>query len=361
MAGCGPPSPIIINDTGSDCRWYQGGGDYNRSSYVPIGSSSGAKLAWTRSFKDRLNIEPTAAFGAILIPTADRLLHVISIDDGLSIAKKRYKKAIVAPVIISDSLAVLITEDDKLIVVDWVLSKSIWEADLGGSIIEPLIMDNRIYWFDGQNYIRCFELENGQRVWDKKLEEIYTAPLSGSPSGIFAVCDEGIIDCLDPLSGDLIWSYNIGARVRNAPVIVGQNLYFCAANGIVGRLNALNGSLLWETDLNSPVIAPLGADNEGIFVGTNNRYIFKLDSKTGDPVWNLKIGGPIKAGPLITDKLAVFVSIDYKIYFVDKNSGKIITEYLTDGMLTTRPLACGENVYIAGEDKNLYCFNISGE
>ena len=69
----------------------------------------------------------------------------------------------------------------------------------------------------------------------------------------------------------------------------------------------------------------------------------------------------MKAGPTLTDKLAIFVSIDYRAYFADKTKGDILYRFKAGGMLATRPLACDGRVYIAGEDKKLYCFDITGE
>ncbi len=361
IAGCGPPSPIILDESGLDGGLYQTREDFNQSSYVPISFSTGARLEWVKSFNQRLNVEPSAAFGTIMVPTVDHFLYLISGNSGLSIAKKKYKEAIIAPVVISDSTAAIIIEGNRLIVENWVLYQTKWEADLGSSFMAPLIVENKIYWHDGLNYVRCFNLEDGKRVWDRKLEDFCSAPLSGSAGGIFATSDLGVINCFNPISGDMVWSYDTGGRMRNAPIVVEKNLIFCTSEGIVYRLNSQNGMKIWETDLNSPVRASLAVDSEGVYIGTNNRYIYKLDYQTGDPVWNRKIGGPIKAGPIIMENLAVFVGIDYKVYFVDKNNGKIVFEYLTEGMLTTRPVACDGKVYIAGEDKNLYCFNITGD
>ncbi len=101
------------------------------------------------------------------------------------------------------------------------------------------------------------------------------------------------------------------------------------------------------------------SDGEGVFIGTNNRLIVRLDFYSGEVDWQKKIGGPIKAGPAVTGNSVIFVSIDHKVYFVDKISGDMRFIYETGGMLTTRPMICRDKVFVAAEDKNLYCFQLS--
>jgi outer membrane protein assembly factor BamB len=361
IAGCGIPPPIIIDNADSDCEWNQGGGNFNRASYTPIGSSDQTALLWTRSFKRSLSVEPTAAYGKILVPTPDKRLHVISVNDGALLLKIKYKKAIVSPVIISDSLAVIIVDGEKMMVENWIVHQPLWEADLSGSFIEPMVMNGNIFWLDGNNYIRCHRLADGVRIWDRKLEDHCSCTIAGSSGAIFLSEDGGVIRCYEASSGNMSWEYDSGGRMRNPPVIVENHLIYCGTDGNVGQLNILDGSIVWQTFLNRPVYAPVASEGKGVFIGTNDRYIYRLDFDTGLIDWQRKIGGPVKAGPTLTETMVVFAGIDYRAYFVDKTDGSVLYRFETDGMLTTRPLACDGNIYIASEDKKLYCINISGE
>ena len=361
VAGCGSLPPVNIEISDPDCIWNQGGGDYNRASYTPTGVSTNARLLWTRSFKRGLTVEPTAAFGKILIPTPDRKLHIISSFDGSEILSRRYKEEIVNPVIIVDSLTVLSINGEKLVVENWIDHRTIWEADLNGSFLEPLVMDNRVFWIDGKNYLRCYRIGDGARVWDRRLEYHSSSTMTGFAGAVVLAGDDGVIHCLESSSGEPLWQYDTGHRMRNEPVYVDGGIVYCGPEGDIGLLDASDGSLKWRAELESTVLAPLAADENSIFVGANDRYIYRIDLVSGDVLWKKRVGGPVKAGPTLTDKMAVFVGIDYRAYFVDKKTGGVIYEFKANGMLTTRPLACEDRVFIAGEDRNLYCFDISGE
>jgi outer membrane protein assembly factor BamB len=288
-------------------------------------------------------------------------LHIISTEDGSEILEKKYKNEIVAPVIVSDSLAVLIINGERLIIENWVNHQTIWEADLNGSFLEPLVMDSLIFWVDGKNYVRCHRLYDGTRVWDRKLDHHCSCTLTGFSGSVVLAGDEGVIQCLESTSGNAQWSYDTGRRMRNPPICINGDLIFCGTEGNIGRLEASKGSLIWKTDIHSPIMAPAAADGKSIYIGTNDRYIYRIDFASGAVVWGKNIGGPVKAGPTLTDETAIFVGIDFVAYFVDKISGEVTYRFKANGMLTTRPLVCDGRVYIAAEDRNLYCFDISGD
>ena len=66
--------------------------------------------------------------------------------------------------------------------------------------------------------------------------------------------------------------------------------------------------------------------------------------------------------PAILNKKIVFVCNNGKIYLLNNETGKLIWEYQTKGLLVTAPVILGDYVYCGSLDKNLYALNIgSGE
>lgn len=359
LISCGPPEPLTLDDPFDYCSWEQGGGGPGRSAFVNFPTPDQPRLLWKAEFKSSLNIEPTVALGAVLLPTPDKKLHLLLANNGSAFAEIRFRETILTPVILNDSIAVINLGGKRLMIENWVTQKVEWEAELAGSSIEPLIFDNMLYWFDGMGYLRCFDLAEGKRIWDKKIMRTIVAPPLACSLGVIIFPEDGIIECFDPSTGVRIWSFATLARLRSTPVIIDDQLIFASVDGQVSRVSMKDGNLIWNRDLHSPVWAPLASDGEGVFIGTNNRLIVRLDFNSGEIDWNKELGGPIKAGPAVTGNTVIFVSIDHNVYFVDKISGEIRFIHETGGMLTTRPVVCRDRIFIAGEDKNLYCFQLS--
>ncbi len=359
LASCGLPELITLDNPSDSCSWEQGGGGPGRSAFVNFPTPDQPRLLWKAEFKYRLNIEPTAALGAILIPMPDKKLYIISANNGSGYAEIKFRRAILTPAVLADSIAVINLGGDRLMIENWVTQEIKWEAELAGSSLEPLIFNNMLYWLDGMDYLRCFDLDEGKRIWDEKMKGANIAPPLACSLGVIIFAEDGLIECFDPYTGIRLWSFATGERFKSTPLIIEDQLLMASVDGRVTRVRMKDGNLVWKRDLHLPVWAPLASDGEGVFIATNNRTIVRLDFYSGEVDWQKKVGGPIKAGPAVTGNSVIFVSIDHKVYFVDKISGDMRFIYETDGMLTTRPMICRDKVFVAGEDKNLYCFQLS--
>jgi outer membrane protein assembly factor BamB len=359
ITSCGPPEPLKFEIDRAYCSWESSGGDPGRTSHVNHPTPDQPRLLWSIEFKPSLYMQPVAAYGFLLIPAIDKRVYVISANNGSSVAEIRFRDVILAPLALADSTVAINVGGDKLVVGNWVNRILDWQAELDGSPLEPVIFDHLIYWLDGGDYLRCFDLKEGKRVWDEKLTGRYFAPPTVSSEGLVVAAFDGRIECFDPFSGKRNWELKCQGRFENPPVIIEDYLFVVSTSGRVEKIGLKNGIRIWESDLRCPVYAPLATDGQGVFVGTNNRLAIRLDSSSGRITWEENIGGPIKAGPVITGDLAIFVSIDHNAYFMDKTSGEIRHVFETQGMLTSRPVVCDDRVIIAGEDNHLYCIQIS--
>ena len=358
---CGPPRPIEIDAERISCSWQNSGGDPGRASFVNFPTPDQPRLLWSVEFESSLYMQPTAALGFLLVPTIDKRVHVISANKGTSVAEIKFRDVIMAPLALDDSMMAINLEGNKLVVGNWVNQMFDWQADLEGSSLEPLIFDKAILWLDGENYLRCFDLKEGKRIWDEKLDGNYAAPPAASAEGFVVAASDGKIECFDPENGNRIWQSESQGRFRNPPVIVDGYVLVASTGGHLEKISIADGRRIWQSDLRSPVYAPIASDGQGVFVGTNNRMAVRLDFSSGKIDWETSINGPIKAGPVITSDLAVFVSIDHNAYFLDKVTGEVRYVFETEGMLTMRPVVCDDKVYIAGEDDHLYCLQLSKE
>jgi outer membrane protein assembly factor BamB len=150
-------------------------------------------------------------------------------------------------------------------------------------------------------------------------------------------------------------------RIRNPLEIVGDTALYCTTTGHIGALNMKDGSTIWDVEIGYDLITPPATDGDGIYIGTNNGRFLGLSFNSGQITWQKEIGSPIKAGATIFGDIVIFVGLNHKVYFVDKKDGTERSEFETRGMLSARPIVCSNRIYIVGEDKNLYCFQVAEE
>ncbi len=359
VISCGAPEPIELDARRPYCSWQSSGGDPGRSSFINRPTPDQPRLLWSVELGSSFYLQPTAALGFILVPGIDKKVRIISTNNGSSVAEIKFRDMIVAPLVLEDSMIAINLEGDKLIVGNWVSRMLEWQAELEGSSLEPVIFNDMIYWMDGGDYLRCFDLKEGKRVWDAELSGRYAAPPTCSPRGLVILASDGEIDCFDPENGTKIWQLDRPGKFKNPPVIFDDHILIATTRGRIEKIGIADGRRIWQCDLRSPVYAPLATDGQAVFVGTNNRLAIRIDFLTGRIVWKKNLDGPIKAGPVLTGNLAIYVSIDHNAYFLDKVSGETRHVFETGGMLTSRPIVCDDKVYIASEDSHVYCFQLS--
>jgi outer membrane protein assembly factor BamB len=356
---CSQPKIIRLDDNPYDCSWNQGGGSSTASGYTMINLTGDPELRWKKKTDTPILVEPTAAWGILFVPTTNGKIRLISLKSGNVIGIVQLKDLLLSPCCIQDSLLVANENGRHLVVINWVTNKRVWEVELEGSEIGPLLYSNRVFWQDGRNRIHCYDISEGKRIWDSNLNY----PLSSSPvasqDGLIVVGRDGTIECLSIDSGNRVWIKKDQSRIRNSAIIVEKHVIYAASDGHVAKLNIANGENEWQVDLGGTIVAPIASDGQGIFVGTSSYHLIKLDFNSGQTLWDLPVNGPVKGGVLIAGDFAIYVSLNRRIYFVDKNEGKIRLEFPTQGMLSTRPVACTNRIYVAGEDNNIYCFQLS--
>jgi outer membrane protein assembly factor BamB len=356
LHSCGPKKPLVIDDQYGP--FSKAGSLYGIENLVDSTGVFRLDILWKKELRFPISQDISIAFDFLLIPSPDKKLNIISANNGAGFAEIKFREPIMAPVVAVDSLAVLNIGGEKLLVENWVSGEIKWEAELGGAFVKPLVRAGKLFWLDGLGYLRCFDIDEGKRIWDYRMDgTIITSP-SANSQGIVVSTDNGRIRCFDPDSGISLWTFDSNGGIRHPPLIVDDHLFFITANGIVGRLKMVNGESEWISDLHLPVFAPLASDGPGLFIGTNSRQLIRLDSATGEMIWKTRIDGPVKAAPVILGRLAVFASLDHNVYFVDKHTGKIEFVYETGGMITSNPVVRNDRLYLGGEDQHLYCFQI---
>jgi outer membrane protein assembly factor BamB len=204
-------------------------------------------------------------------------------------------------------------------------------------------------------------LSEGKRVWSAAVEYDLVASPSACSLGVLFPTSLESIECYSPADGLLLWSVGTGSRLKSSPIIVAGNFLYTTVDGKTVMGSMEDGRPIWETDLKVPVVAPISSDGEAVYVGGHRGQIYKLGISDGRIEWSATLDGPIKGGPSIFGNIVIFATLNHEIFFVDKIDGRVLLEYATEGMVSSRPVICPNGVFVAGEDENLYCFQMLRE
>ena len=87
-----------------------------------------------------------------------------------------------------------------------------------------------------------------------------------------------------------------------------------------------------------------------IYLGNLKGDLFCLDKNSGKLIWNTSTGGVLKATPYAGENLLVVPDLNKKFYFVNRKNGNITRTYLVDGRNELSPVIFG-NILFTGFDR----------
>ena len=252
-------------------EWPQQGGD---AAHDPGISNLGASLTqlWTAdigegtAYRQRIPCPPVVAAGAVFSMGADGTVTAFDIHTGTMIwrASIRPKR-----------------------------SRSL---NVGGGISYA---DGHLYAATGLGEIICFDAKSGSIRWRQPLGvPARSGPTIGA-GGIFVSLIDSSIVGLDLHTGKTIWTHQAsnpetGVLGLPAPAVSGSVVVAGFGSGDLLALNALSGEVLWSDNLGatgtglsqlSAIVGMPVIDQGRVFVGSLGGIVLSLDLPTGRRLW----------------------------------------------------------------------------
>lgn len=155
-------------------------------------------------------------------------------------------------------------------------------------------------------------------------------------------------------TGKFVTSHALSVAVQSGGTGWGNALYLGvthAGSGRLARLNLTESGLSdpWEMYTTQGISSTPAALNDAVYVGTNDGKVWALTGSR-DVLWNLPQGafqtnGKISAGIMVDDYGVYVASQDKRLYCLERNSGRIRWSYYAVAPLLDTPYVTAEHVY----------------
>jgi outer membrane protein assembly factor BamB len=197
-----------------------------------------------------------------------------------------------------------------------------------------------------------------QQVWQVEVGTGYGSPVTAQGRVVFnhRVGDEERVQCLDALSGDLIWQHSFPSSFQtrdneysngpySTPLIDPRNrrVFNVGAQGQFMCLDFESGDVIWDRDLHAeydveaemfPVGAtPLLADDQLYFtLGAETREagVICLSASSGETLWTATSHGPAYTTPILSeihDQSFLFAVTARGLVSLDPQTGEVDWHY----------------------------------
>ena len=220
----------------------------------------------------------------------------------------------------------------------------------------------------GQKYTctREFYVANGypRAVWRYDAGAIVIGTPAYDSSQVFFGTSAGKIHAVNRETGLPGWSpVQTDGAVFSSPCISDSTLYIGSSDGKLYAISTIDGSIRWTFNAGQAVICPVVAvDSLLYFAGSSKLYCLNL--KTQQKVWEYVTGGLIESKPAILGEKIIVTSWDRNAHCVNRFTGTSIWRWNKQSSFYYAPAACWpviglDKVFVVDPMKNLTAINLA--
>ena len=158
------------------------------------------------------------------------------------------------------------------------------------------------------------------------------------------------------VEGRLVWSVDLGAPTRSAPVIVDQTLYIGGHFRLLA-LDAHTGQVLREIPTTGPVHHAVAVAGDTIYIGLQDWRVLALDRQTGRKRWEFTTRNPISGSASVAAGIVYIGSMDGFLYALDAATGKLIWKVKTEAHPLSPPALANSTLFVGSTDGSLYALH----
>ncbi len=230
----------------------------------------------------------------------------------------------------------------------------------------PLILDeetlligsynNQMFTIDTQNGIANEFFVDARNRW-------IAEPLLYE-STIFAPNANGTIYALS-LDGGIKWEFETDAAIWATPVMNGSRLYMISQDHTLYALNPATGDLVWSLDLGAATVNSPALDENGmLYVGTFDSKVFAIDANAGEIAWEIDTRDWVWGSPVFGEDGTLYVTdLGANLYAIDTETQEILWEKVVDegSSITGAALPIGDAVIVATRSGKIASYALDGE
>lgn len=263
--------------------------------------------------------------------------------------------------------------------------EEVWSVSFGkGSgkrnilITSPVSDGEKVYTLDAKGIMQAYRLDNGDKVWRRRLKHgnhenretsIIGAGAAVYDGKVFATTGFGKVFALQSSDGSILWERDVKSPIRIAPTVNDELVIIQTIDNNIYALKTNDGSVLWKDKIEAENTTMIGGsssaysvENDLVVAAFNNGQVQAYKASTGTPLWSewvISAGATdaiaeitaIKANPVIADGVAYILGYSGPLTAIDIRTG--VKLWVKDIAGATQPWVAGKFLFVLTNDGDL--------
>jgi outer membrane protein assembly factor BamB len=296
---------------------------------------------------------------------------------GFSLAQERVswwfdgETDLTMPPAVHGSWAVLGFRSGRLVKLDAVSGKKVWETNLSAfSERRSVLAGNTLLVVTVSQALYAVDFQTGKTLWlyDGGFPAGLTlrngaAPLVHDNKVLFGLTT-GEILAVNFETGKLLWRYNPAYNDHRFHDVVGElvvrsnQVLMTRYDGLVASVDlTADKRVVWQEQL--PAVATSTFRNGRYYVGCVNGDVYGFDAASGRRIWSAPIQTGAAIGSIMPgEELIYAIGSNGRIVAIEASSGKISFSDDVGGEVTSTPIVYANSFFVPTGLKNLYSYRL---
>ncbi|KAK5869916.1 hypothetical protein PBY51_024593 [Eleginops maclovinus] len=188
------------------------------------------------------------------------------------------------------------------------------------------------------------------------LRQLYVASLGGH------------LLCLNPDSGDVLWSYCRDIPFFSSPNASSGNVVIGSVDGNICCFSS-TGTLVWQFLTKGPVFSSpcVTPDHQRVLCGSHDGCLYCLNAADGSLIWTFQTTGKVYCSPCVFDgsvegrrgSLVALASTDGTVWILDGEEGRMLASFTLPGELFSSPVVHEHSLVVGCRNDYVYCLKLT--
>jgi outer membrane protein assembly factor BamB len=303
-------------------------GDARRRGAVPAIAPAATALAglWDARV-GAVTASPALTASLVVAATTEGRLVFVDRRSGRVLHELNVGAAIESSPALSEGMVHVGTDDGELVAVSVAQGEERWRIKLGQLVrSSPLPVGGRVLVGVVESKtagsVVALDAAKGKAAWVRKMAAVFSSPtLAGA--AVLVGGDDGALHALDVEKGTLLWSRELGGKVRATAAVAGDVAITGTFEGRLAAVRIADGGVAWSADLGHSIYSSPCLVDGLCVVGCHEGHVHGYDAATGRPAFEAQTRGPVVASPVAAGACVLVGSTDGALYLIDL-AGRIL-------------------------------------
>ena len=295
----------------------------------------------------------------VLVPTADGRLVALDRTSGRLLLTMRVTTACESSPAMVDGQLWLGSDDGEVMGVDIASGAEPLRVKLGKLVrSSPLPLGERVLVgvmdTKESGAVVAVDRKKGTVIWRRKRGAVFSSPASDGKR-VFVGGDDGELQALEPETGKIAWTHDVGGRVRATPALSGGLAIVGDFNGRLAAVRMEDGTRAWTREFGQPIYSSACIFGDLVVVGCHDGVVRGVHAATGEAVFEAETRGPVVASPVAAGSRTVVGSTDGDLYLFDA-TGRVLTQARLAEGGTQGSAALDSQGVVVGSTRGVHAF-----